>query len=72
MMPHLGYVAIPEPRRCHTASSNWLRMVPVSSGTLWAPGSMEWQAEQDKAGRTAASALEPLSLAGDPAAGRDN
>ena len=45
---------------------------PQPTKPLWAPGSMEWQAEQDKAGRTAASALEPLSLAGDPAAGRDN
>ena len=45
---------------------------PQPVNPVWAIGSMEWQAEQEKAGRTAASALEPLSLAGDPAAGRDN
>jgi hypothetical protein len=44
---------------------------PQPVKTVWAIGSMEWQAEQEKADRTAAS-VEPLSLAGDPAAGRDN
>src|SRR5207248_4964745 len=40
---------------------------PQPTKTVWAIGSMEWQAEQENA-----SALEPLSFAGDPAAGRDN
>jgi hypothetical protein len=41
---------------------------PQPVKTVWAVGSMEWQAEQEKAAQTAAS----LCLAGDPAAGRDN
>jgi hypothetical protein len=41
---------------------------PQPVKTEWAVGSMEWQAEQENAARTAAS----LCLAGDPAAGRDN
>jgi hypothetical protein len=41
---------------------------PQPVKTEWAVGSMEWQAEQEKAARTAAS----LCLAGDPTAGRDN
>jgi predicted phage terminase large subunit-like protein len=48
------------------------RSKPQPVKTVWARGSVEWQAEQEKEGRTAASAPEPLSLAGGPAAGRDN
>jgi hypothetical protein len=44
---------------------------PQPVKTVWAIGSMEWQAEQEKAPRTAASAPAPLFLAADPAAGRD-
>ena len=40
---------------------------PQPVKTVWAIGSMEWQAEQEKARRTAKAALEPLSLAADPA-----
>jgi hypothetical protein len=44
---------------------------PQPIKTVWAIGSMEWQAEQEKAGRTAASALEPLcGLGGRPRFGR--
>ena len=57
-------------RQCAQEIEEQRKPQPVK--TVWAIGSMEWQAEQEKAGRTAASALEPLSLAGDPAAGRDN
>ena len=39
------------------------RRKPPPVKTVWAIGSMEWQAEQEKADRTAAS-VEPLSLAG--------
>ena len=56
-------------RQCAQKLEEQRKPQPVK--TVWAIGSMEWQAEQ-KASRTAASALEPLSLAGDPAAGRDN
>jgi hypothetical protein len=45
---------------------------PQPVKTVWAIGSMEWQAEQEKAPRTAESAPAPLSLAGDPEARRDN
>jgi hypothetical protein len=45
---------------------------PQPVKTVWAVGSMEWQAEQEEAAQTAASAPAPLSLARDPAAGRDN
>jgi hypothetical protein len=44
---------------------------PQPVKTVWAIGSMEWQAEQEKAPRTGASAPAPLSLAADPAAGRN-
>jgi predicted phage terminase large subunit-like protein len=57
-------------RQCAQEIEEQRKPQPVK--TVWAPGSMEWQAEQEKAVRTAASALEPRSLAGDPAAGRDN
>ena len=39
------------------------RRKPPPVKTVWAIGSMEWQAEQEKADRTAAS-VEPLCLAG--------
>jgi len=45
---------------------------PQPVKTVWARGSMQWQAEQEKEGRTAASAPEPLSLADGRAAERDN
>jgi predicted phage terminase large subunit-like protein len=48
------------------------RRKPQPVKTVWARGSLEWQAEQEKEGRTAASDPEPLSLAGGPAARRDN
>ena len=48
------------------------RRKPQPVKTVWARGCLEWQAEQEKDGRTAASAPEPLSLAGGPAARRDN
>ena len=48
------------------------RRKPQPAKTVWAVGCMEWQAEQEKAGGAAASAPPPLSLAGDPAEGRDN
>ena len=48
------------------------RRKPQPVKTVWARGCLEWQAEQEKEGRTAAaSAPEPLSLAGGPAARRD-
>jgi predicted phage terminase large subunit-like protein len=37
---------------------------PQPVKTVWAVGSMEWQAEQEKAGRTAASAPAPLPITG--------
>jgi predicted phage terminase large subunit-like protein len=43
------------------------RRKPQPVKTVWAIGSMEWQAEQEEARRTAKAALEPLSLAADPA-----
>src|SRR5271169_7067585 len=45
---------------------------PQPVKTVWARGSMQWQAEQEKEDRTAASAPEPLSLADGRAAERAN
>jgi predicted phage terminase large subunit-like protein len=44
---------------------------PQPVKAVWAIGSMEWQAEQEEARRTATSARDPLSLAADPTAERD-
>jgi predicted phage terminase large subunit-like protein len=38
---------------------------PQPTKTVWAKGSMEWFAEQEKAAQTAASAADPLSPTGD-------
>jgi len=44
---------------------------PQPVKAVWAIGSMEWQAEQEEARRTATSARDPLSLAADPTAERN-
>jgi predicted phage terminase large subunit-like protein len=54
-MPHWGIYEATRQRALELEQQR--KPQPVK--TVWAIGSMEWRAEQEKAGRTAASALEP-------------